>query len=88
MSEDEVKDALANLSAQVEGLRGELAETTPGVLTEEERQWVRLAIQREGQSIRLREAIIEKTLGGLIWAAIVGLGLLIYDGLKNHGWKP
>lgn len=57
-------------------------------LTDEERQWVRLAIQREAQSIKLRQAIIEKTLGGLVWAAVVALGYSLVDYAKNHGWKP
>jgi|JI10StandDraft_1071094.scaffolds.fasta_scaffold149230_3 hypothetical protein len=57
-------------------------------LTDEERQWVQLAIQREAQSIKLRQAIIEKTLGGLVWAAVVTLGYLLLDYAKNHGWKP
>lgn len=57
-------------------------------LTDEERQWVRLAIQREAQSIKLRQAIIQKTLGGLVWAAVVALGYLLLDYAKNHGWKP
>ena len=54
-------------------------------LTDEERQWVRLAIQREAQSIKLRQAIIEKTLGGLVWAAMIGFGILVIDYLKTHG---
>ena len=56
-------------------------------LTDDELQWVRLAIQREAQSIELRKAIIEKTLGGLAWSAIVGFGYLLLDFLKNHGLK-
>lgn len=57
-------------------------------LTPEERQWVKLAIQSEAQSIKLRQAIIEKTLTGLVWAVIVGIGLVIGEYFKNHGWKP
>ena len=57
-------------------------------LSVDERQWVRLAIQKEAQSIKLRQAIIEKTLGGLVWAAMVGLALLVGDYFKNHGWRP
>jgi hypothetical protein len=56
-------------------------------LTEEEQRWVRMAIQREAQSIELRRAIIEKSLGSLVWSAIVGLGLLVLDYLKNHGLR-
>lgn len=57
-------------------------------LSADERQWVRLAIQKEAQSIKLRQAIIEKTLSGLVWAAIAGLAILVGDYFKNHGWKP
>ena len=69
-------------------LAAALRETNPAPqLTEEEVQYVKLAIQREAQSIELRKAIIEKTLGGLAWSAIVGLGYLIVDFAKNHGFK-
>ena len=44
-----------------------------------------MAIQREAQSIELRRAIIEKSLGSLVWSAIVGLGYLLIDYLKNRG---
>jgi len=57
------------------------------VLTEEEQQWVRLAIQKEAQSIKLRQAVIEKTLAGLVWSAIVWLGVVFLDFAKNHGFK-
>lgn len=62
-------------------LRPEPAST----LSEEEQRWVRMAIQREAQSIELRRAIIEKSLGSLVWSAIVGLGYLLLDYLKNRG---
>ena len=58
------------------------------LLTEDERHWVRLAIQREAQSIALRQAIIEKTLAGLIWAGLAALGLALLEWAKNHGYKP
>lgn len=54
-------------------------------LTEEERRWVKMAIQREAQSFELRRAIIEKSLGSLIWSAIAGLGYIFVDYLKNRG---
>lgn len=56
-------------------------------LSKEEHEWVKLAIQKEAQSIKLRQAIIEKTLSGLVWAVIVGAGYLILDFFKNHGFK-
>ena len=59
----------------------------PASLSDDEQRWVRMAIQREAQTIRLRQAIIEKTLTALVWAAIVALGLLFVDFAKNHGFK-
>ncbi len=58
------------------------------VLTEEEQLWVRLAIQKEAQSIKLRQAIIEKTITALIWAGLLGCGIIIKEFFTSHGWKP
>lgn len=60
----------------------------PASLTEDEQRWVRLAIQREAQSIQLRKAIIEKTLSGLVWAGLIGIGMILLEFAKNHGYKP
>jgi hypothetical protein len=57
-------------------------------LTDEEVQYVKLAIQREAQSIELRKAIIEKTITGLIWLALLGLGGIFLEWAKAHGFKP
>lgn len=57
-------------------------------LTEEEVQYVKLAIQREAQSIELRKAIIEKTITGLIWLALLGIGGIFLEWAKAHGYKP
>jgi hypothetical protein len=56
-------------------------------LSDDEVRWVKLAIHRQEQSIKLRQAIIEKTLGGLVWTAIVALGYILIDFVKNHGFK-
>ena len=56
-------------------------------LTDDEQRWVRMAIQREAQSIELHKAIIEKTLAGLVWAAVIGLGAVLLDFAKNHGFR-
>ena len=53
---------------------------------EEQHRWIKMAIKREAQSIALREAIIEKSLGGLAWAAIAGFGILVVTYLRAHGW--
>jgi len=56
-------------------------------LSEEELQWVRLAISAQARKIRFRDAVIEKSLAGLVWAAIVGVGYILVDFLKSHGFK-
>lgn len=57
-------------------------------LTDDEHRWVKMAIQKEAQAIELRKAIIEKTLTGLIWLMILGLGSLIATWATQHGYKP
>jgi len=60
-------------------------------LSEEELQWVRLAIAAEGRKLKFRDAVIEKTVGTLIVMAISGfvgfVGYLIADFAHNHGFK-
>lgn len=56
-------------------------------LSTDEQHWVRLAIAKQEQSIRLRQAVIEKSLAGLVWAGIVGVGVIFMDYLKGHGFK-
>lgn len=53
-------------------------------LTDEEQNWVRMAIEKEAQSIALRKAIIEKTLAGLVWMAIMGVLWVFYEFFQNH----
>ena len=61
---------------------------TDTVLTDDELRWVRLAIQREAQSIELRKAIIEKSLAGLVWMCILGIGSVLLSWATAHGFKP
>jgi hypothetical protein len=56
-------------------------------LTDEELQWVRLAIEAESRKIRFRDAVIEKSLAGLVWSGLAGIGYLVLDFFKNHGFK-
>ena len=56
-------------------------------LTDEERQWVRLAIEAEARKIRFRDAVIEKSLAGLVWAGLCGVGYVFLDFLRSHGFK-
>lgn len=56
-------------------------------LDREEQQWVKNAIKAQNDMERLRKAIIEKTLAGLVWATIIGVAYLFVDFLRNHGLK-
>ena len=80
MTPEERAEFVADVAAAI-------GRVTEPVLTEEEQQWVRLAIQKEAQSIKLRKAVIEKTLAGLVWSGVIGLGYVFLDFFKNHGFK-
>lgn len=82
MSPEDRAILIADIAAAIGGA------SQPAVLSEEEQRWVRMAIQKEAQSIELRKAIIEKTLGGLAWSAVVGLGYMFLSWATSHGYKP
>lgn len=82
-SDRRIDEIIEQLPDRIEGAVGR-AMAASHQLTAEQHQWVLLAIQREAQSIRLRQAIIEKTLAGLVWAAVVGLGVLVYHGAVDY----
>ena len=56
-------------------------------ITEDETRWVRQAIQLQCERAKFRKAVIEKTLAGLIWAALVGLGYIFVEWAALHGFK-
>ena len=56
-------------------------------ITEDETRWVRQAIQLQCALAKFRKAVIEKTLAGLIWAALVGLGYIFVEWASMYGFK-
>lgn len=72
----------------VQELAQALACATHPQLTDEELQWVRLAIAAEARKIKFRDAVIEKTITGLVWLAILGVGSILLEWAKAHGFKP
>jgi len=78
MTPQERKDFAAEVAAAIKE-----SETC---LSSDEQQWVRLAIVKQEQSIKLRQAIIEKSLTSLIWSALAGMGYLLLDFARN-GFK-
>lgn len=55
-------------------------------LSDDEIQWVRMAIKAEADRASLRKAIIEKTLVGLFWLGLVSVGGWAVDYVASH-WK-
>lgn len=80
MSPEERAQLIAEIAVAVKSAQNQ-------ELTDEERQWVRLAIEAEARKIRFRDAVIEKSLAGLVWSGILGAGYIFLDFLKNHGLK-
>jgi hypothetical protein len=78
MNQSERAELIADIAAAIKASSN---------LSDDEVRWVKLAIHKQEQSIKLRQAIIEKTLGGLVWAALAGLAYLLFDFAKNHGFK-
>jgi len=55
-------------------------------LSDDEIFWVRMAIKAESDRAALRKAIIEKTLAGLMWLALLSAGGWVVDYVASH-WK-
>lgn len=83
-----IERMIGHLSDRVTELQGAI-ESRPIPLSEEEKRWVRIAIQREAQSIEFRKAVISKTLSALLWSAVVAaVGFAwsaVSSWLKAHG---
>lgn len=54
----------------------------------EERAYLGLAVRRAARRERLQQAIIEKSMTGLVWAALGGVALVFFEWIQAHGWKP
>ena len=78
MSPEDRKELITELMDQLK---------TVNSLTDDEQRWVRMAIEKEAQSIALRKAIIEKTITSLIWMLLAGIGYVFLDFLREHGFK-
>lgn len=62
----------------------QVAEAHP--LSQEEIQWVRMAIEAEAQKKAFRQAVIDKTLIGLFSAGLLWIGSKIIELVMSH-WK-
>lgn len=55
-------------------------------LSDEEVQWVRMAIQAEAKRAAFRQAVIDKTFIGLMSSAAIGLVMYSVEFFRSH-WK-
>ena len=55
-------------------------------LSPDEVHWVRMAIKAEAERSEYRKAIIQKSLAGLVWVALVATGGWVADFFVKH-WK-
>ena len=80
MTPDERQELLALVTTAVESA------VINNRLSPDEIHWVRMAIQAEAERASLRKAIIEKSLAGLMWIAIVAAGGWLVDFVTSH-WR-
>ena len=74
----------AELVALLKAAVTEAVEQHP--LSPDEVQWVRMAIKAEAERAELRKAIIHKSLAGLAWMALAGIGTWAVSFVADH-WK-
>jgi hypothetical protein len=48
----------------------------------EEREWIRLGVERERERSKRWNAVIEKTLAGLVWMLVLAAGSILLEGVK------
>lgn len=60
--------------------------------TAKQLEWLDMLIAREKRKADFQQAVIDKTVTALVWAALAGLGAVIWTMFKEyaiaHGWKP
>ena len=72
-----------------ETLAGVLAEHLRSIAPDPDRHnkehdFIGALMEREARRAAVQQAIIEKSLAGLVWSAMVGLGLAVWQYLNDH----
>ena len=91
-AEQEARDDLRDVHTLIM-VRGVVTEAVAEAVrlhmpTSEERAYLGLAVRRAARRERLQQAIIEKSLTSLVWAAVLLVGVVLYEWFQLHGWKP
>jgi len=79
----DMSEEISGLKGAIEDMRADLKRAFPGGDHDGHRRYHDLIIERETQRIKLRQAIIEKTLSGLVWMALCAVGLAIWHYFLN-----
>jgi hypothetical protein len=74
---------MARISEQLEELRAEMNKGFANDDPDGHRRHHELLIEREAQRVKLRNAIIEKTLSGLVWMFLCWIGIAIWQHFLN-----
>lgn len=82
MTPEERAEFIADVAAAIR------TRATDKQLTDQESEWVRLAIKKEAQAIAFRQAVIEKSLSALIGSGLVALGGMFLVWFTTHVYKP
>lgn len=92
IADNEAREDLRDLHISIM-VRGAVQEAVTQAVKEhmptaEEREFLSLAVRRAARREALQQAIIEKSLTGLVWAAVLFVGVVFFEYIQSHGWKP
>ena len=77
----ELHVAHAAVAAKLEAAVKDAMRDVPS-LTADEHEYIKAATKVAQQRFKLRQAVIEKTLGGLAWAFLVACTMLFWEAIK------
>lgn len=74
MNEQLVHGIYADVKEVKQALMDHIAEEAPS------RQYITILMEKEVRREKLVRAVVEKTLAGLVWAAVVTFGIIFWEG--------
>lgn len=84
----EIKTNMGQMTSAVSADVERVLRAFPSEDTDGHRRFHETMIESLEERRRLRRAIQEKTIAGLLWAALVGLGLAVWDYVKHNMVRP
>lgn len=86
LSEDDLRRISEALAARLHAGTHDCPLTDPEAKEKHNKHhdYIDTVLQRESERASMRRAVIEKSLGGLVWTGLVGLGAAVWTYLKDH----